>query len=314
MAEDNGESTFEKNSLFSKLKLMSSKTKIIIVSVLSLLLIFGSIGFNRYKNYQYDKYINLAKTSLKNENFDESINDYKLAVDYNSEYNCYNDVNNVNNMKNSKSNYILGIEDFNKKDYEKAYEELKIVIAKDEKRYSDAIKKLEVCGNEIVKNKLDLAKRSMQKQDYNTAIEYLNFALEVQPNNQEISQLKSQCNDTIAKIKADADAKAKAEQDAKDAQALAEEKAKYAPQKIVDSNGKQIWKIYISNDSLHFTGTYKGTGNFIVKLSDNNQNLVELIANEIGDYISDKTVSVPYVGWYYLEVDSVEGACNYNWQ
>lgn len=87
----------------------------------------------------------------------------------------------------------------------------------------------------------------------------------------------------------------------------------YKPQKIVDTNEKQIWKVYISSGQLHFTGTYKGTGNFIVKLSDSNQNLVEVIANEIGDYVADKIVSVDYVGWYYLEVHGTYGEWTYQW-
>lgn len=86
------------------------------------------------------------------------------------------------------------------------------------------------------------------------------------------------------------------------------------PQKIVDSNGKQIWKIYISSGKLHFTGTYKGTGNFIVQLSDSNQDLIKVIANEIGDYVSDKVVSVPYKGWYYLEVYGSDGSWEFNWK
>lgn len=89
---------------------------------------------------------------------------------------------------------------------------------------------------------------------------------------------------------------------------------KYEPQKIVDSDGKQIWKIYINDSDLHFTGNYKGSGNFIVKLSDSNQDLVSVIANEIGDYVSDKTVYVPYEGWYYLEINTTHGSSNFSWE
>jgi len=90
-------------------------------------------------------------------------------------------------------------------------------------------------------------------------------------------------------------------------------KAQYAPQKIVDTNGKQIWKVYVSSGYFSFTGTYTGTGNFIVKLSDSNQDLVRLIANEIGDYVSNKTVTVPYKGWYYLEIKCSRGSYTCNW-
>lgn len=92
-----------------------------------------------------------------------------------------------------------------------------------------------------------------------------------------------------------------------------QEMKKYEPHKIVDSNGKQIWKIYISDGSFHFKGTYKGSGNFIVKLSNSNQELLDVLANEIGDYIVDKTIIVPYVGWYYLEIYGSQGNYNYEW-
>lgn len=48
-------------------------------------------------------------------------------------------------------------------------------------------------------------------------------------------------------------------------------------------------------------------------LDDNNQDLIELIANEIGDSVSDRTVYVPYEGWYYLEIQGTEGKWSYNW-
>lgn len=89
-------------------------------------------------------------------------------------------------------------------------------------------------------------------------------------------------------------------------------KNEYAPQKIVDSNGKQIWKVHISN-SFHMSVTYKGTGNFIVKLSNSNQDLVTVLANEIGDYVLNKTVSVPGDGWYYLEIYCSHGSWTGNW-
>lgn len=83
-------------------------------------------------------------------------------------------------------------------------------------------------------------------------------------------------------------------------------------EKIVDTKGKQIWKIYIATGQMHFNGKFTGTGNFIVKLSDNNQNLVDLIANEIGDYVLDKTIQEPN-GMYYLEVDYNDGKYNLSW-
>ncbi|MFQ7058165.1 MAG: hypothetical protein ACLRQX_06130 [Turicibacter sanguinis] len=42
---------------------------------------------------------------------------------------------------------------------------------------------------------------------------------------------------------------------------------------IVDTDGKQIWKIQSLSDNLFIKGSYVGKGNFIIKLLDDNQDL-----------------------------------------
>ncbi len=137
------------------------------------------------------------------------------------------------------------------------------------------------------------ARENFNKSDYGMAEYYINDVPDDYTGlfKEDIFTFKQECKQKVEKIKAERE-----------------------PKKIIDSNGKQIWKIYIGTGSLHFTGTYKGTGNFIVKLSDSNQDLVEVIANEIGDFISDKTIIVPYDGWYYLEVYGSDGSWQFNWQ
>lgn len=290
---------YRNTNFFYKLKEVLFKKKTTIIITLVLLIIFGLSSYLGYKTYKYDKCIDLAQICIKRDNFDEAINNYRLAGEYNLAYNCDNDINNVNKLKDSKLSYKVGIEELNKKNYDKAVLELKNVIPKDKKRYSNALKKLKICEN----INLDLAKKCMQQKDYEKAMKYLSIASSIEANSEEINKLYSDCSDAINKTKIDSNT-----------QALTQQKEDYSPQKIVDSNGKQIWKIYISSGTLHFTGTYKGNGNFIVKLSDNNQNMIELIANEIGDYVADKTVSVSYVGWYYLEIDGSDGKWNYKWE
>lgn len=225
MVENNDECTMKNNNLFHKLKSMPIKKKVItIILVLTLFVICGLVGCY----ITYSKHINLAKISFKNENFDEAIYNYKLAEKYNLEYDSDNDIIDVTNIKNSKLSYKIGIEEFKDKDYVRAVNQLRSVIAKDKKRYSDALKKIKVCENEITKSNLDLAKKSMQQQKYEESMEYLDVAMTMQPDNSEVKQLYSQCKGVIDKTKADADAKAKAEQDAQDAKAKAEQEAKDA--------------------------------------------------------------------------------------
>ncbi|MCU7196716.1 hypothetical protein [Turicibacter sanguinis] len=82
---------------------------------------------------------------------------------------------------------------------------------------------------------------------------------------------------------------------------------------IVDTDGKQIWKIQSLSDNLFIKGSYVGKGNFIIKLLDDNQDLVEIVANEIGDYILDKKIKLPYEGMYYIEIICTGGECEYSW-
>ena len=83
--------------------------------------------------------------------------------------------------------------------------------------------------------------------------------------------------------------------------------------KIVDSNGKQVWKVYTISDSIHFSGTFKGSGNFVIKLLNSNQELENLVCNTIGDYVVDKTVDVTSGVYYYIETSTTEGYYEYSW-
>lgn len=91
------------------------------------------------------------------------------------------------------------------------------------------------------------------------------------------------------------------------------------PEKIVDSNGKTIWKVYCSPtwyQYIHFSSTYKGTGNFIIEVLDSNQNLYEVIVNKIGDYVLDKTVNAPPLddkGYFYIQQEITNGSTTGNW-
>lgn len=80
----------------------------------------------------------------------------------------------------------------------------------------------------------------------------------------------------------------------------------------IDTDGKQIWKVYLFDGTFSFEGTYRGSGNFIVTLLDDNQDFVSLICNEIGDYNVDKTV-YSTEGWHYLKIEWSYGSWNANW-
>lgn len=83
-------------------------------------------------------------------------------------------------------------------------------------------------------------------------------------------------------------------------------------QLTIDTDGKQIWKVYLVDGTFSFEAKYRGTGNFIVTLLDDNQDFVSLICNEIGDYNVDKTV-YSTEGWHYLEIEYSHGSWNASW-
>ena len=82
--------------------------------------------------------------------------------------------------------------------------------------------------------------------------------------------------------------------------------------KITDTGEKQIWEVYVKDGEFRMVADYSGSGNFIVKLSDPNQNLEEVLCNEIGDYHLDKTVYVPS-GLHYLQIESNNGYWEGQW-
>ena len=81
---------------------------------------------------------------------------------------------------------------------------------------------------------------------------------------------------------------------------------------LIETNGKTIYKVY-STGVIVFSGEYKGTGNFIIKILDSNQDIQKLVCNEIGDYVLEgKTVSVGE-GVRYIQVESNHGSWNLEW-
>ena len=83
-------------------------------------------------------------------------------------------------------------------------------------------------------------------------------------------------------------------------------------EKIVDTDGKTIYKVH-STGVITFTGAYKGSGNFIIKILDSNQDLQKLVCNEIGDYVLDNKVVSVGEGVRYIQVECSYGSWNMTW-
>lgn len=76
---------------------------------------------------------------------------------------------------------------------------------------------------------------------------------------------------------------------------------------VVDSNGKKIWKVYMIDNVFRFKANFRGEGNFIVTLLDDNQDYYASICNEIGDYVVDKKIPVKQDKYYYVETFCSDG-------
>ncbi|WP_302152663.1 hypothetical protein [uncultured Enorma sp.] len=87
----------------------------------------------------------------------------------------------------------------------------------------------------------------------------------------------------------------------------------HADELIVDTDGKQVWKVYATSSVIHFQGSYSGTGNFIVKILDGNQELHELACNEIGDFVIDRDVNVTEGEMYYIQIECSYGSWEMSW-
>lgn len=292
----------EENILNSKSKIAFIKNHITVVALIIFIVIIGIIlGIQAItSNLNYSKGIE----ALLNDNYKEAIGYFEKSKKSNAE----EKIKFANELIKSDKRYEEGMKSYKDKDYKSAYESLSLLNTLHPK-YDKSQKIIAEIKPILAQDYLAKAKDSYSKNYYSEACDFIQKSLQYDSNQKEAKELSEIYNDKNNEIvnKIAEEAAAKAEEAAKI------ERQKYAPQKIVDTGGKQIWKIYVSDSSLHFTGTYKGNGNFIVKLSDSNQELVEVIANEIGDYMADKTVSVPYEGWYYLEVYGSDGKWTFNW-
>ena len=84
--------------------------------------------------------------------------------------------------------------------------------------------------------------------------------------------------------------------------------------KTITTNGKQVWQVYAKSNELHFTGSFRGSGYFGIKVLDSNQDLVDLVVNEIGDYNVDKSIyGLTIDEMYYIQIECTEGRWSCGW-
>lgn len=218
----------------------------------------------------------------------------------------------------SYSNIIKINQYIEEQKYKEAYDLLGTVITDNKDQNQEIIDIATNKQNEI-KDKafeqiISQAQEKVNAQDYSSAKTLLEKYKDL--GNQTILDMYNNATNEVNRIEAEKKAK---EEEEKRKQAEEERKRQQAEldakkdKLTINSNGKKIWKVCMNSNTFRFQATYRGYGNFIVKLLDSNQDLEELICNEIGDYNVDKTVQVVKGNYYYIETYVSNGSWNGTW-
>ena len=165
----------------------------------------------------------------------------------------------------------------------------------------DAITKINAIGTISLKNEATIS--AAQK-----AVGALN-----ETEREKVSNIETlrQAKETLKALK---DKQTTAQKPTKDTQPPKENSNPKADTRTINTNGKQVWKVYARSSEMHFTGSFQGSGYFGIKILDSNQDFFDLVVNEIGDCIIDKTIYglIPDE-MYYIQIECTEGSWSCSW-
>lgn len=202
--------------------------------------------------------------------------------------------------------------------FKEAYELLATVITNNKDKNQDIVDIATNKQNEI-KDKafeqvISQAQEKINNKEYSSTQTMLSKYKDL--GNQTILDMYNNATNEVNRIEAEKKAQEELErrkQQEEERKRQQEELNAKKDQLTINSNGKKIWKVCMTSNTFRFQATYRGSGNFIVKLLNSNQNLEELICNEIGDYNVDKTVKVVKGNYYYVETYVSNGNWNGTW-
>lgn len=221
-------------------------------------------------------------------------------------------------IASSYSNINKANKQIEEQKFKEAYELLATVITNSKDKNQDIVDIATNKQNEI-KDKafeqvITQAQEKMNNKEYSSAQTILSKYKDL--GNQTILDMYNSATNEVNRIEAEKKAQEELErrkQQEEERKRQQEELNAKKDQLTINSNGKKIWKVYMTSNTFRFQATYRGSGNFIVKLLNSNQNLEELICNEIGDYNVDKTVKVVKGNYYYVETYVSNGNWNGTW-
>lgn len=200
--------------------------------------------------------------------------------------------------------------------YDEAYNLLSTIIkcTNNQEIKDEEITKQSNITDKAMEQAKQKAQEMINKTDYSSAKSILEPYKDL--GNQTILDMYNNVTNEVNRIESDKKAQEEAEkkkQEEEERKRQQEELDAKKDQLTINKNGKKIWKVCMTSNTFRFQATYRGNGNFIVKLLDSNQVLESLIVNEIGDYNVDKTVRVQKGEYYYLETYVSDGSWNGTW-
>lgn len=221
-------------------------------------------------------------------------------------------------ISNSYSNINKCDKYIQEQNYKEAFDLLNTVIMQNKDKNQEIVDIATNKQNEIKDKAFEQiiaqAQEQLNNKEYTKAQSLLKSYKDLE--NQTISDMYNNATNEVNRIEAEKKAQEEAERKAQQEEERKRQQAELDAKKdqlTINKNGKKIWKVCMTSNTFRFQATYRGSGNFIVKLLDSNQDLEELIVNEIGDYNVDKTVRVKKGEYYYIETFVSDGSWNGTW-
>lgn len=177
-----------------------------------------------------------------------------------------------------------------------------------------AINKQNEIKEQMLQQVIAQGQEKINNKDYSSAQTFLGKYKDL--GNQTIVDMYNNATNEVNRIEAEKKAQEELERRKQQEEERKRQQAELDAKKdklTINRNGKKIWKVCMTSNTFRFKATYRGSGNFIVKLLDSNQDLEEVICNEIGDYNVDKTVRVVKGNYYYVETYVSDGSWNGTW-
>ncbi len=284
---------------------------------------------NLESNFEPDAYEKLYQAiderieNIKNGNNDDALLTMLTTIenDFSSETTANTILQKIEEkylIANSYSNINKASRDIEEQNYKEAFDLLTTVI-NDNKDKNQEIVDIATNKQNEIKGKafeqiIAQAQEQLNNKEYTKAQSLLKSYKDLE--NQTISDMYNNATNEVNRIEAEKKAQEEAERKAQQEEEMKRQQAELDAKKdqlTINKNGKKIWKVCMTSNTFRFQATYRGNGNFIVKLLDSNQDLESLIVNEIGDYNVDKTVRVQKGEYYYLETYVSDGSWNGTW-